>query len=343
MLESVQRASGEWVPHAAAPAEPVAPIAGGQAVPVPNAALPMERTGQAPAADAPADVVGTTSADVQNAQPGSPVANAGTQPEAQAAAPSPNPTDTAAPARKSWKPKASGDDVASVPAAPATPAAPIETATDTGRKAWKPKAKSDDVSAAPVAAPTPAAPAGEAPARKAWNPKAKADDVSPTPVTAPQAAAPAETAQPAPAPAAAGERKKWTPKAAPAAEASAPASPAPVAQANAPIIDPLPQPDSVQASTVQATAPAATGERPKWQPKAKASTTPQATGHTPQAAQAEPITEHVQLAQVGENKLEEGVEATSHHGGTDFPTQPTTEPSVNAETGRKKWQPKKKD
>ncbi|WP_291424699.1 heterodisulfide reductase-related iron-sulfur binding cluster [Deinococcus sp.] len=334
MLESVQRATGEWVPPAAAPAEPAAPIGGGQAVPVPNAALPMERTGQAPAADAPADVVGTTSADVQNAQPGSPVANAGTQPEAQAAAPSSNPVDTAAPARKSWKPKASGDDVQATPATPAQTA----PATDNGRKAWNPKAKSDDVSAAPAAAPVTAA-AGEAPARKAWNPKAKADDVSPAPVAAPQAAAPAEAAQSTPAPA--GERKKWAPKAAPvapAAEASGPVSPGPVTQADAPIIDPLPQPASTQPASAQPAAPT-TAERPKWQPKAKAQELA-----TPHAAQAEsPITEHVQLSQVGENKLEEGVEATSHHGGTDFPAQATTEPSVNAETGRKKWQPKKKD
>ncbi|WP_415577421.1 heterodisulfide reductase-related iron-sulfur binding cluster, partial [Deinococcus radiodurans] len=343
MLESVQRASGEWVEPAVAPSPEVE---------VPNAALPMERTGDAPSADAPRDdVVGTTSADVENAQPGSPVANAGTQPEAQAAAPSPAPSgegtpvpaarkswkpkggddvsaaapapapaastaEGAAPARKSWKPKASADDVASTATViEAAPAAPAPEATGT-RKAWNPKAKADDVGTAPAAQPAvPAhAPAAEgaAPARKAWNPKAKPEDaapVAPAPMRDDVNPAPAAqaTASAAPAETGATGRKAWNPKAKTpaAAEGSAPVqeavqevapqpavAPAPV---QGDIQDPLPQPPVQQAS-----APAQSGERKKWNPKAKAEAAPAP------AAPAAPITEHVVLDEVGVNGLEEG-------------------------------------
>ncbi|WP_414657653.1 (Fe-S)-binding protein [Deinococcus sp. VB343] len=366
MLESVQRASGEWVQPEAAPSAEVE---------VPNAALPMERTGDAPAADAPKDdVVGTTSADVENAQPGSPVASAGTQPEAQAAAPSPAPSGegTSVPAaRKSWKPKG-GDDVSAAPVTPAPAAeaaAPAAPSADTGRKAWKPKAKADDVSAEPVAqetasaaaAPTPAAD-GAAPVRKAWNPKGKAetpapaapavvrDDVNPAPVN--QEASPA-----APAATGATGRKAWNPKAkAPAAAeaatpvqdvASSPTAAVPAAPAQDDIQDPLPQPpveaqsSSEAQSPAQASpAPAATGERKKWNPKAKAEATPT------------PITEHVVLDEVGVNGLEEGQQATSAPDSAQSAAPVTTQPAtatettptsadVNPETGRKKWTPKK--
>ncbi|GGI83000.1 heterodisulfide reductase-related iron-sulfur binding cluster [Deinococcus wulumuqiensis] len=407
MLESVQRASGEWVQPEAAPSPEVE---------VPNAALPMERTGDAPAADAPRDdVVGTTSADVENAQPGSPVANAGTQPEPQAAAPSPAPSgegtpvpaarkswtpkggddvsaaavpapaptpdaDGAAPARKSWKPKASSDDVA--PAAEAVPV-PAPAAAETGtRKAWKPKAKAEDVSAETVAetvaqepapAPAPAAPAsadGAAPARKAWNPKAKAeapapapvrDDVNPAPVA--QAAAPA-----APAESGSTGRKAWNPRAkAPAAsEVPAPVQeaapqPAPVAPVAAPapvqddIQDPLPQPPvqqtQVQTSAPATSAPAQSGERKKWNPKAKAEASSSTV--SPQPSAPAPITEHVVLDEVGVNGLEEGHAATSAPDAAQGEVPVTTQPAVpqpaavqtgevNAETGRKKWQPRNK-
>ncbi|MDO4247073.1 MAG: (Fe-S)-binding protein, partial [Deinococcus sp.] len=355
MLESVQRASGEWVQPEAAPSAEVE---------VPNAALPMERTGDAPAADAPKDdVVGTTSADVENAQPGSPVANAGTQPEPQAAAPSPAPSGEGTPVaatRKSWKPKG-GDDVSAATPAPAAPAAPQGDAP--ARKAWKPKAKADDVSAesvaqetAPAAAPTPAAD-GAAPARKAWNPKGKAetpapaaapavvrDDVNPAPVAQAQ-----ETAPAAPAATGATGRKAWNPKAkAPAAAEVAPQpAAAPAALAQDDIQDPLPQPpveaqsSSEAQSPAQASpAPAATGERKKWNPKAKAEATPA------------PITEHVVLDEVGVNGLEEGQQATSAPDSAQSAAPVTTQPAapteaaptsaeVNPETGRKKWTPKK--
>ncbi|MFD1730475.1 (Fe-S)-binding protein [Deinococcus malanensis] len=64
MLESVQRATGEWVAPTAAP--------GADDVAVPNTQTPMERTHETPAADAPQGVLGTTSAETENAQPGSP-------------------------------------------------------------------------------------------------------------------------------------------------------------------------------------------------------------------------------------------------------------------------------
>ncbi|MFC6750817.1 hypothetical protein [Deinococcus aquaticus] len=294
----------------------------------------MDRTGDRPGAGAPAAVVGETAAAVINAQPGSPDATQGTQPEVQAA----HPETTA---RKSWKPKAaSGDDVqtaaptaetALVPAADAAPA----------RKSWKPKA-ADDVSAAPAAteaaAPTPSAPA-DAPARKAWAPKAKAtgsDDVNPAPVLAeapaedparkawaPKARA-AETSKsaetstdeagatvqaaagtPAPTPAA-GERPKWKPG---GAKAAAPASETPAA----PVTDapPASQPaEPVQVTQAVVSAP--TGERKKWAPKAKA-----------EGEQAAPTTE-VALAPA---------EAT--------PATLAEVPAAPAPTGeRKKWNPR---
>jgi Fe-S oxidoreductase/nitrate reductase gamma subunit len=319
MLESVQRATGEWVAPTAAPESTLEESA--QPV-VPNAETPMARTGDAPARGGPGAEVGETSADVLNAQPGSPVGNADTQPKAQAAAPSPVPSSAAAAApRKSWKPKGGGDDVAAASAAPpaAAPAAAPTADAAPARKAWKPKANAnaDEVSPVPVAdVPQPAADA--APARKAWKPKAGADDVSAAPVTAAPTASEPEAAAPAPA------RKAWKPQAQAASEpgtvqADAPApaeqtpavptgerqkwrpraaSPAPDAAADA---SPLPPPASTP------------GERPRWQPKAE-------------AADAPPTTEHVELAEVRENTPEEGQQASSEPG-----------------AGRKKWVPRKKD
>ncbi|GGK88805.1 heterodisulfide reductase-related iron-sulfur binding cluster [Deinococcus radiotolerans] len=361
MLESVQRADGTW--QQAAPTGPVAdatPLEQPEVVSAPNAQTPMDRTGEQPGAGAPAAVVGETSAAVINAQPGSPDAMQGTQPEAQAAHPETS-------ARKSWKPKTaspagpSGDDVQA--AAPAPDPAPASTPDAApARKSWKPRA-ADDVSAAPVptpaseATPTPTEPGPTAaPARKAWAPKAKTDDVNPAPVPAAEAApseatpeapsadaparkawapkakadttpapSPAEPVEPvaaAPAPAPSeGERKKWAPKAQTVSAAPA-AGPAPAAaaQVTEPVITP----------SEPATASAPAGERKKWAPKVQAAeaTTP-ATSEPAQAEApiaAPPITEHVHLDQVGENLLEEGQQATS-------------EPGAG---GRKKWPPKKK-
>ncbi|WP_119674285.1 heterodisulfide reductase-related iron-sulfur binding cluster [Deinococcus sp. RM] len=361
MLESVQRADGTW--QQAAPIGPVegaTPLEQPEVVSAPNAQTPMERTGDRPGAGAPSAVVGETSAAVINAQPGSPDATQGTQPEAQAAHPEATarkswkpkaagaddvtppapaapaaaaPTD--APARKSWKPKG-GDDVSATPVtptpaetavpAPTAPAPTAPVADAPARKAWAPKAKADDVNPAPVAQaePAPATPSTDAPARKAWAPKAKADAAHATEPTAP--AVPSEAA-PAAAPDAAtvaapatDERKKWAPK---AQQVGA----APVTEAAEPTSQPAPAP----AVTPEA-APAPTGERKKWAPKAATAPAPdvQAAAPEPQVAAPEPvaapITEHVHLEQVGENLLEEGQGATS-------------EPGAG---GRKKWQPKKK-
>ncbi|AKH16007.1 heterodisulfide reductase-related iron-sulfur binding cluster [Deinococcus soli (ex Cha et al. 2016)] len=362
MLESVQRADGTW--QQAAPTGPVAdatPLEQPEVVSAPNAQTPMERTGDRPGAGAPAAVVGETSAAVINAQPGSPDATQGTQPEAQAAHPE-------ATARKSWKPKAAGaDDVA--PTAPAPAAAPSADAP--ARKSWKPKG-GDDVSAAPVtpapeaATAAPTTPAADTPARKAWAPRAKADDVNPAPVAHLPAARPDVTAA-TPASAAPGTdapaRKAWAPKAkaeatpAPAAtQPSAPVAPAEVASSTEPaapaaapasgerkkwapkgqpvsaapvteVTEPTTQaaPAPVVTPEVAPAAPAPTGERKKWAPKAASGTVP-VTPEPQVAATPEPVTEHVHLEQVGENLLEEGQQATS-------------EPGAG---GRKKWQPKKK-
>lgn len=398
MLESMQRATGEWV----TPTGPVAdalPTEQPEVVSAPNAEVPMERTGAVRSADAPDAVVGETSADVVNAQPGSPVQNADTQPEPQASHPEqvterkawkpkaeadsipaaaeparktwkpraganevsaepvqssdePAATAEATPARKAWKPKAGGDDVA-----PAEASAPAEPAT---RKAWNPKARADDVSATPVSSePAISESAAEAPARKAWKPKAKADDVSAEPVSeasapvaeaaptrkawnpqakasAPAEATASETVQMAPAEAPApaepapqtGERKKWTPKA--KADSAADDAEAETVSAQAEVPAPARASDSAtteaEAPQQPAAAQATPTERPKWQPKAKMDVAPPA-----EAVQAAPITEHVELAAVGENSLEEGQQATS---------QPASE---SGETGRKKWVPKKKD
>lgn len=363
MLESVQRADGTW--QQAAPTGPVAdatPLEQPEVVSAPNAQTPMERTGERPGAGAPTAVVGETSAAVINAQPGSPDATQGTQPEAQAAHPE-------ATARKSWTPRAAGaDDVA--PTAPAS--APAAATPDApARKSWKPKG-GDDVSAAPVtpapeaATAAPTTPAADAPARKAWAPRAKADDVNPAPVAHLPAARPDVTAA-TPASAAPGTdapaRKAWAPKAkaeatpAPAAtQPSAPVAPAEVASSTEPaapaaapasgerkkwapkgqpvsaapvteVTEPTTQaaPAPVVTPEVAPAAPAPTGERKKWAPKAASGTVP-VTPEPQVAATPEPVTEHVHLEQVGENLLEEGQQATS-------------EPGAG---GRKKWQPKKK-
>lgn len=315
MLESVQRADGTW--QQAAPTGPVegaTPLEQPEVASAPNAQTPMDRTGDRPGAGAPAAVVGETAAAVINAQPGSPDATHGTQPEAQAAHPeatarkswkpraasaddvqpaastpaaAPAPAADAAPARKSWKPKAT-DDVSAAPAAPeaaaATPSAPADAPA---RKAWAPKAKatgSDDVNPAPV----PAEAANEAPARKAWAPKAKAAEPAAEAVEAVQTAAPA-----------AGERPRWKPG---GAKAAAPASKTPAA------------PVTTDGAT-QTAVPAPTGERKKWAPKTKAEG--EQAAPTPAVADAP---------------------AAAAAPASAAPTTPAEVPSVTGE--RKKWNPR---
>ncbi|GGM08714.1 heterodisulfide reductase-related iron-sulfur binding cluster [Deinococcus aerophilus] len=352
MLESMQRATGEYAaPVGVSDTSPVATEPAG----VPNAEVPMERTGEVRSADAPDNVVGETSADVLNAQPGSPVDNADTQPEPQAAHP-----EVPAPARKSWKPKAGADEVSTAPVGPdaqtgeppvrkawnpkasADDVAPAQArveetrpAEPSPRKAWNPQAKSDEVSAAP-----PASESAQAPARKAWQPKARVDDVSAEPVAdapAPEPAksapvrqawkpqakaesAEASSAQPAPAPApetAPAQRKKWTPQASTPVDRPEEPDTAGIDAAETGAAAPSESPE-VSASAPQ---PTATG-RPKWQPKAQ----------TKVEAPAGPITEHVDLREVGENSLEEGQQATSAPDASDA-----------GAGGRKKWVPKKKE
>ncbi|EYB66704.1 hypothetical protein DEIPH_ctg079orf0105 [Deinococcus phoenicis] len=327
ILESVQRATGEWV---APTAPPESTLEESPQPTVPNTETPMERTGAAPSAGSP--VAGETSADVINAQPGSPVNNPDTWPEPQAAAPSPVTSSSAdSSPRKTWKPKASGDDVAVGAASGQSPVVSETPASDTApaRKAWKPKA--DDVSAAPVAeAPAPAAEA--APARKAWKPKAGTDDVGAAPVTEAASATDAAPAAPArkawkpkassEAPATApqesatvqapaptepqptGERKKWAPKGASAGAAPAPAVPVTPTQGAA---------TQGTAQVIVAEAAPTSGERPKWQPKTRAAASP-----TP-----EPAGDMASAPLAGEE------------------SQPVT-PELG-EGGRKKWVPKKKD
>ncbi|MFN4250479.1 heterodisulfide reductase-related iron-sulfur binding cluster [Deinococcus sp.] len=382
MLESVQRADGTW--QQAAPTGPVAdatPLEQPEIVSAPNAQTPMERTGERPGAGAPEAVVGETAAAVINAQPGSPDATHGTQPEAQAAHPE-------ATARKSWKPRgASADDVQP------TPAAPLDAAP--ARKSWKPKA-ADDVSAVPAAteaaAATPSAPA-DAPARKAWAPKAKAtgsDDVNPAPVAAeaateaparkawtPKAKAAEPAAEAAPVEAvqtatpAAGERPKWKPG---GAKAAAPASETPAA--------PVPTDEATQTAVS-----APTGERKKWAPKAKAegeqaapttevavapaeavapaSAAPTTPAEVPSAAgerkkwnpratpvsaaptaPAEPAAVAAAptpaVAPITEHVHLEQVGENSLEEGQQATTAPDATPDVTPATGRRKWEPKKK-
>ncbi|MFC4636837.1 (Fe-S)-binding protein [Deinococcus hohokamensis] len=351
MLESVQRATGEWVAPTAAP--------GADDVAVPNTQTPMERTGEVPAADAPDAVLGKTSAEVEHAQPGSPLANAHTQPEAQAAAPSPlnsegeparkrwkagasaaaAPRDDISPApapaaeagaRKAWKPKATGDDVRPdpVPEAAAAPAPATDQAAGTpARKAWSPKGKSAEAQAPAVEPASEAttteaaatvAPAAEPGARKAWKPKGAAVSIPATDAT-PSAPVPAE-----PAPAVSGaqtaepapaERPKWSPKAAPKAPITA-----------ATEVPPVQDPPAAPAGEAAPAVPAP-GERPKWIPKARAGVSAAAQPLDPaqdpaavQAAAAEPTTPETSLSPTAE-----GVDASAE----------------TPVTGRKKWQPKK--
>ncbi|ACO46115.1 (Fe-S)-binding protein [Deinococcus deserti] len=356
MLESVQRATGEWAAPTAAP--------GADDVAVPNTQTPMERTHETPSADAPQGVLGTTSAETENAQPGSPLDNAHTQPEPQAAAPSPLTSQGDAPVRKSWKPKPS-DDVSAAPVQPAPAAtepdqakqAQAEVASAPGdsapaRKSWKPKS-SDDVSSSPV--PVTSEPA----VRKAWKPKPAAD-VNPAPAGETAPAIDVATATPATAEPA---RKAWKPKAPAGAEPDgvvkpgpSPIETSPQAEALAPVPGPVAPPASsgerrkwaprttasvqpqepvsssdpgsqepgvqnadTSPASVETTATAAPAERPKWTPKARAGNAQPAAEVTVQAEPAEAEVESQALPAL----------------------EPEPAPDSQAASGRKKWQPKK--
>ncbi|MEF2277867.1 heterodisulfide reductase-related iron-sulfur binding cluster [Deinococcus sp. YIM 134068] len=364
MLESVRRATGEPVAPAAAPESTLedSPVPT-----VPITAQPVARSGEAPAQGGPGAEVGETGADVLNAQPGSPVGNADTQPEPQAAAPSPvtSSREDSSP-RRAWKPKGGGDDVGATsgqpPAASETPGGPAPT-----RKAWKPRGGGDDVSAAPVPQ-TPSegpsvlseTPAAAAPARKAWKPKASTDDVNPVPVTPEPQAEASSAGEAAPAPA----RKAWKPKEAaqPKARASeAPSTPEPAVAsptpdapterkmwspkaATTPVPEATAQPQPETPAPVIEAAPATPqpGERRKWAQKAAAS-----------AAPAEPPAAPVEVApptQASPASSERPKWQPKAKAGATPPVEaaptPQAEP-VEAEDsgtgGRKKWVPKKKD
>ncbi len=337
LLESVQRASGEWA-EPTGPAPTPSPLAQPEVVSAPMAEQPIAAGHGEISADAPSNVVGETSAEVMNEQPDE------TPP---------------APARKKWNQKDDvSADVGTVEPSTAE-AAPV-------RKKWG--GKSDDVSAAPpVAEPQAEVNAEPAPARKKWG-KAAQDDVLASPAEetvasvqpaqterpkwqakkaeAPIAPAQAEAspeAQPtehprgqakqaealtASAPAevsSANERPKWKPGA-PKAEASAPAQ---VVQEAAP-----------PESTPQAAEPA---ERPKWKPGAAKTVTPEAPDEvSATATQSETATQP--SSQPAERPKWTPKAATSAQTALiqpDAESAPSEDAPENPETGRKKWTPKK--
>ncbi|WP_264777100.1 heterodisulfide reductase-related iron-sulfur binding cluster [Deinococcus aetherius] len=338
MLESVQRATGEWMAPTEAPESTLeeSPIPT-----VPITAQPVARSGETPGAGADPDILGQTSAEVINAQPGSPLGNAHTQPEPQDTVPSPVTSSSAdSSPRKAWKPKSGGDDVSAAPVAEVASGQPAAASegTPAARKAWKPKASTDDVTPAPVTPEAQAeargtAEAAPAPARKAWKPRAASQPEAqaseapsqPEPVVA----APAPEAPPVP-----GQRKKWSPKAAAPAqvapEVTAPSQPGPPA--------PAPQP----------------GERKKWAPKAAASTTPGEAPAAPvEATPAAPVAEPILAPASGERpKWQPRAKAAdmSTQPGAEAAPAPQPEPAVvdpvteeAGAGGRKKWVPKKKE
>ena len=241
LLESVQRAAGEWQDAAPAVSEPVS---------VPIAEEPVASGHGEISADAPSNVVGETTAEVVNQQ-------------------SEEPTP-APPARKKWGKQ---DDVSAEAVPPAdshpeqAPSGQISDEPAPARKKWSKVAAKDDVSAAPIAE-TVAAPTAPDQTEKAerpkWKPGQPKTDAAPTEIAqASSEAAPAErpkwkpgapkaetAAQPAEAPVPA-ERPKWRPGAAKAAASVQP-------QASLP--------ESVSAEPAS---PPSDPARPKWTPKAR--------------------------------------------------------------------------
>ncbi|WP_295817312.1 heterodisulfide reductase-related iron-sulfur binding cluster [uncultured Deinococcus sp.] len=350
LLESVQRADGTFQTPAAVPTGPdpdATPLEQPEVASAPNAQVPMARSGDAPAEGAPAAVVGETSADVINAQPGSPTANADTQPEPQAAHPEATP-------RRAWKAKAGADDVQPDAVQPESVPVPATPDPAPARKSWKAKGDAtpaggaaqtpealpaDDVRAA---APTSTDAPADAPARKTWSPRAKADDVNPTPAPAPQADA-AASEPPA--------RKAWAPKAKADDVVAAPVTPDSAARA----VTAEPAPD---ADTPAATAAPSTGERRKWTPGAKATPTPAPVeaAPAPEATPAvAPTTDTAEPAAPGERRkwapkaaapVTESPVVTEASAPASAPapavdTAPTPEPApATSSSGRPKWTPR---
>ncbi len=343
MLESVQRASGEWQ-DAATGSEPARAVS--EPVSVPNAELPVG-AGETPRpkdanADAPGAVVGETTAEVINDQP---------ETHAQApgeAAPAP------APARKKWGQK---DDVSAAPSQPEVQQpevseAPAEAAP--ARKKWNQK---DDVRTETVVESAPQVPDVSAPsaspeaalARKKWGkgtgaaaPQNAAADSAAKTDTSVSAELPTQAAAPQPT-ASTAERPKWTPGGARAAEGvtaqpeaqvqpSAPAETerpkwkpgAPKAAAPPPAAE-VSEPAAPAAEALSSSEPSPAvqpGGRAKWQPKAKAPPTAQAQA---------PAAEQASEMPAGEIQASDTPPTAS----ADAPSSET------GETGRKKWTPKK--
>ncbi|ADY26355.1 protein of unknown function DUF224 cysteine-rich region domain protein [Deinococcus proteolyticus MRP] len=291
MLESVQRAQGEWV-------QPEAPVAPAGQAEAPNTHLP-EAEGEVRNSVGEEEVTAVTTAQVENAQPEPMPAVVGAQPVPAMAAAAEKVE------RRAWTPgaapavrEAAKDDVQPAPAGerkawtPGAAAAPAALKDDVApaaseRKAWTPgaaPAAKDDVQPAasgerkawaPGATPAPrddvAPAAGE---RKAWNPAAAAsapaaaaqDEVTAAPTAG---ARPAWTPGAAPVtrddvqPAAAGQRRAWNPggqTAAPASQPAPAAQPAPDTKANA----------VTQANSAAQPSPAPTASgRKAWNPAAQ--------------------------------------------------------------------------
>ncbi|GAA4005635.1 (Fe-S)-binding protein [Deinococcus rubellus] len=365
LLESVQRASGEWA-EPTGPMQTPSPLEQPEVVSAPIAEQPMAAGHGEISADAPSNVVGETSASVINAQPES-----GPVPEVPA------------PPRKKWGQK---DDV--------SPALGVEqnvemtpTEAQPTRKKW---GKQDDVSAEAVpqiAATSPEQVSSQqpspepAPARKKWGKAAAQDDVSDVPVEEKTAiqAAPAQS-EPA-------ERPRWKPGA--SKVEAAPAEPASTqAQAEkkiegSPTERPKWKSGTPKAETVAAAEPAPqtvetaasaleSSERPKWKPGAvKASAPAQTQSVQPEPAQSQPSSPEPlqsELAQTGPTPpaarpkwapkagaraADEAPVAAAPSRAESVQVEPTpvepvqtqVTPTENAPapsaTGRKKWTPKK--
>ncbi|WP_407538934.1 heterodisulfide reductase-related iron-sulfur binding cluster [Deinococcus radiomollis] len=282
------------------------------------------------------------------------------QPIAGATEPASAPPVNEAPARKAWKPK-SGDDVSAAPVAapvpkpvatlvtepltrtPAEPAAPARPKWGAGKTV-----STNTVPAAVEAAPSTAtesaaesspvetsAPVTPPAARPKWG-GAKTPAVESVSASEVEAAVPvAEVAPSQPAPSVEGERKKWTPK------ASAPAS-APVVTetqaAQVPAAEPIvaepvspTAPHPVPMETITATPAASPTQndapttRPKWN-ASKARPAPE-TAVSPAEASPVPVIPVEAIAVTLEPEAATAL--------------PEADSEASAETGRKKWQPKK--
>ncbi|GHG09110.1 iron-sulfur-binding protein [Deinococcus piscis] len=307
MLESVQRAQGEWV-------EPETPVAPAGQAEAPNTHLP-EAQGEVVNSLAEEEVTAVTTAQVENAQPepaasaAQPmpaVAEAAEKVERKAWTPGSAATPAAAPAPAPSAQPVAGERKAWTPGAAPAPAAPKDDVAPAAgeRKAWTPGAApasavtGDDVQPAstaerkawtPGVPPAPTAKDDVASAsgtgeRKAWNPGAAAapasapkDDVQPATSGQRQAWTPAaQKAVPAPdavTPAAqtgaTPARKAWTPGAAPAPAPAPDSDPADVA----PVAEVRPTTQPQLSPETSASAPAA---RPKWTPGVAAPAAPAA-------------------------------------------------------------------